>query len=83
MFYKQIQGFMLPSFANLVTEALPLDLLVQHRLGWEPKAVKINDAWPQARELAVQFWPCAVSDSRMGDEFPSVAKANTGLVNGL
>ena len=42
MFYKQIQVAMLPSFANLVTEALPLDRCVQRRLGGEAKDLKIN-----------------------------------------
>lgn len=33
---------MLPSFANLVTEALPLDRRVQRRLGGVPRDLKIN-----------------------------------------
>jgi hypothetical protein len=40
MFYKQIQVAMLPSFANLVTEALPLELRIQQCIGQEPERYK-------------------------------------------
>jgi hypothetical protein len=53
MFYKQIQVAMLPSFANLVSEALPLDWRVQHRLGGDPIVLKINSdsAFPKDIDL--------------------------------
>jgi hypothetical protein len=39
--------------------------------------------WPQARELAMQFWQSAATDARIGDEFRAVARVNAGLVLGL
>jgi hypothetical protein len=39
--------------------------------------------WPQARELALQFWQSAAVDARIGDEFRAVARVNAGMVQGL
>ena len=39
--------------------------------------------WPQARDLALQFWQSAVEDARISDEFREVARVNDGLVQGL
>jgi hypothetical protein len=41
------------------------------------------NVWPQARELALQFWQSAAVDARIGDEFRAVARVNAGVVQGL
>ena len=47
-----------------------------------PNANTLN-VWPQARELALQFWERAATDARIGDEFRAIARANAGVVLGL
>jgi inactivated superfamily I helicase len=37
--------------------------------------------WPQARELAQQFWQNVADDARIGTEFREVARVNIGLVS--
>jgi hypothetical protein len=39
--------------------------------------------WPQARELAMQFWESEATDARIGDEFRAVTRVNAGVVLGL
>ena len=47
-----------------------------------PNAHTLN-VWPQARELALQFWQSAAVDARIGDEFRAVARVNAGVVQEL
>ena len=39
--------------------------------------------WPQARDLALQFWQSAVADARIGEEFRELARVNGEVVRGL
>lgn len=54
---------------------------------WARQSPHLNantlNVWPQARELALQFWQSATVDARIGDEFRAVARANAGVVLGL
>lgn len=71
---------MLPMFyAPVAGEVVERDWARQRP---RPNAHTLN-VWPQARELALQFWQSAAVDARIGDEFRAVARVNAGLVLGL
>lgn len=71
---------MLPMFyAPVAGEVVERDWACQPP---RPNANTLN-VWPQARELALQFWQSAAADARIGDEFRAVARVNAREVQGL